>query len=145
MSAFDPQAVAEKIIESRVDDLLNEDQQFQISVNIKQLATMTGSSVSTLETTFVPLSYVQELQRRLAKRAGNEFGFIQKFVMLGFDILMKGVIRMDLFYYYVGECVSWFGLISGAMFLGFKLSESVHDMGGWKAWAMDFFGLEDHK
>lgn len=52
---------------------------------------------------------------------------------------------MDLFYYYVGECVSWFGLISGAMLLGFKLAESVHDMGGWKAWAMDFFGLEDKK
>lgn len=55
---------------------------------------------------------------------------------------------MDLFYYYVGECVSWFGLISGAMFLGFKLAESVHAMGGWKAWAKDFFGLdykEEHK
>lgn len=71
MSTFDPQVVAEKVIESRVDDLLNEDQQFQISVNIKQLATMTGSSVSTLETTFVPLSYVQELQRKVGEKGGK--------------------------------------------------------------------------
>lgn len=49
---------------------------------------------------------------------------------------------LDLFYYYLGECVSWFGLIAGAMFVGFKLSEDVHDMGGWKAWASDFFGIE---
>lgn len=57
---------------------------------------------------------------------------------------------MDLFYYYVGEVVSWFGLIALCVSFGYWLSESVHEMGGWKPWADDFFGLtynekEDHK
>lgn len=49
---------------------------------------------------------------------------------------------MDLFYYYVGEVVSWFGLIALCVSFGYWLSESVHAMGGWEAWAIDFFGLE---
>ncbi|MFC6275640.1 hypothetical protein ACFQET_08965 [Levilactobacillus tangyuanensis] len=49
---------------------------------------------------------------------------------------------MDLFYYYVGEVVSWFGLIAVCVSFGYWLSESVHAMGGWKAWSIDFFGLE---
>ena len=49
---------------------------------------------------------------------------------------------LDMIYYYVGELVSWTILFGGAMLAGFKLSESVHHYGGWKAWAIDFFGLD---
>lgn len=68
MAVFDPVAVAQEYIESQVDDLLDESGQLQISVNIKQLATMTGSSVSTLETTFIPLAYVKRLQRKVGEK-----------------------------------------------------------------------------
>jgi len=55
---------------------------------------------------------------------------------------------MDLFYYYVGECVTWIGFVFLAMLAGFKLSEYVHDQGGWVPAIKDFLGLnyrEDQK
>ncbi len=55
---------------------------------------------------------------------------------------------MDLFYYYVGECVTWIGFFFLAMLAGFKLSEYVHDQGGWVPAIKDFLGLnyrEDQK
>lgn len=55
---------------------------------------------------------------------------------------------MDLFYYYVGECVTWIGFVFLAMLAGFKLSEYVHDQGGWTPAIKDFLGLnykEEHK
>ena len=57
---------------------------------------------------------------------------------------------MDVFYYYFGEFASWFCFMFLCIYGGYKLSESVHHYGGWKAWADDFFGLtydekEDHK
>jgi len=48
---------------------------------------------------------------------------------------------MDVFYYYFGEFASWFCFMFLCIYGGYKLSESVHHYGGWKAWADDFFGL----
>lgn len=64
MTTFDPQAVAEKVIQDHVNQLLGSDDELQISVNITQLARMTGVSASNLEQNFVPLEYVTELERR---------------------------------------------------------------------------------
>jgi hypothetical protein len=52
--------------------------------------------------------------------------------------------------FYLGELISWMAPIALAMWFGYWLSEQVHEFGGWKAWAKDFFGLtynekEDHK
>ncbi|MDT7015388.1 MULTISPECIES: hypothetical protein [Levilactobacillus] len=57
---------------------------------------------------------------------------------------------MDLLYYIVGEFMVWTAILASFIGFGYWLSESVHEMGGWKPWADDFFGLtynekEDHK
>lgn len=64
MATFDPQAVAQKVIEDQVNQMLGADGGLQITVNIKQLSEMTGTSPSTLEKQFVPLGYVAKLERR---------------------------------------------------------------------------------
>lgn len=68
MAAIDPSAVAVAYIERRVDKELST---FRVSVNVKQLASMTGASTSTLEKTFLPLPYVRELEHRVGERGGK--------------------------------------------------------------------------
>ncbi|MFC6275641.1 hypothetical protein ACFQET_08970 [Levilactobacillus tangyuanensis] len=64
MATFDPQAVAKRVIEDQVNQMLGENDKLQISVNLSQLADMTGVSTSNLEQNFVPLGYVAKLERR---------------------------------------------------------------------------------
>lgn len=47
--------------------------------------------------------------------------------------------------FYVGEILTWMAPIALAMWAGYYLAVQVHDFGGWKAWAIDFFGLEEQK
>lgn len=68
MAVIDPNAVAVAYIEHRVDKELST---FRVSVNVKQLADMTGTSASTLEKTFLPMPYAQKLERRVGERGGR--------------------------------------------------------------------------
>lgn len=68
MAVIDPNAVAVEYVKKRVDEELST---FRVSVDVNQLAAMTGASASTLEHTFIPLQYVQELQRSIGERGGK--------------------------------------------------------------------------
>lgn len=68
MAAIDLDEIAISYLKEKIDSELST---FHVSVDIHQLASLTGVSPSTLEHTFIPLQYVRELQRRVGERGGK--------------------------------------------------------------------------